>query len=82
MFHEMVRTYRLLRGLTQEELSAAAGLAVRTIRDVETARVSRPRPSTVRLLADAFGLRATERDRFHEAALLRGAGAAGVRAPV
>jgi hypothetical protein len=37
---------------------------VRGIRKIETGRTNTPRPATVRLLADAFGLAGTERDRF------------------
>ncbi|HEV7898291.1 MAG TPA: helix-turn-helix transcriptional regulator [Planosporangium sp.] len=69
MFGEIVRANRLRLGATQEELARTTGLGVRTIRDVETGRIGRPRPGTVRLLADAFTLRGADRDRFHECAL-------------
>ncbi len=42
--------------VTQEELAARTGLSVRSIRNVESARVVRPRPATVRLLREALGL--------------------------
>ncbi|MGC4888946.1 NB-ARC domain-containing protein [Micromonospora sp. DT227] len=42
--------------LTQEELAARTGLSVRSIRNLESARVLRPRPATVRLIRDALGL--------------------------
>jgi transcriptional regulator with XRE-family HTH domain len=58
--------------LTQEELADVSGLGLRTIRDIETNRITRPRPYTVRLLAVAFGLAGTERIGFHESALLAG----------
>ncbi|MFD6563204.1 helix-turn-helix domain-containing protein [Micromonospora profundi] len=42
--------------LTQEELAARTGLSVRSIRNLESARVTQPRPATVRLLRDALDL--------------------------
>lgn len=59
-----VLEHRRRLGLTQEELAERAGLAVRTIRDLESGRVSRPRPATLRLLARAFQLDGEEHDRF------------------
>jgi tetratricopeptide (TPR) repeat protein/transcriptional regulator with XRE-family HTH domain len=64
VFGEVVRANRRRLGLTQEELAARAGLAVRGIRKIETGRVGTPRTATVRLLADAFGLMGTDRERF------------------
>jgi hypothetical protein len=52
-------------GLTQEELSAKTGLSVRTIRNLETRPGCVPRQSTVRLLAEAFGLRGADREQFY-----------------
>jgi transcriptional regulator with XRE-family HTH domain len=70
VFGDVVKANRARLGMTQEELAGKAGLGVRSIRDIETGRVGRPRPGTVRLLADAFALRDTARDRFHESALV------------
>jgi transcriptional regulator with XRE-family HTH domain len=42
--------------LTQEELATRARISVRNLRDIETGRVLRPRPSTVRLLRAALDL--------------------------
>jgi transcriptional regulator with XRE-family HTH domain len=64
MFGRLLAGHRRQRGLTQEELAARTGLSVRAIRDVESGRVRRPRSSSVRLLADAFGLTDVERDQF------------------
>jgi transcriptional regulator with XRE-family HTH domain len=64
MFGQLVVDHRRRRGLTQEELAERSGLSVRAIRDVESGRVRRPRSSSVRLLADAFGLTDAERERF------------------
>jgi transcriptional regulator with XRE-family HTH domain len=61
---EQVRTHRRRLGLTQEELARVTGVGVRTIRNLEVGTNARPRPSTVRLLADAFGLVGAEREQF------------------
>jgi len=60
-----IRSHRLRRGLSQEDLAERTGLSVRTIRYLESGRAGRPRPETARLLADAFGLEGEERERFH-----------------
>ncbi|WP_433301021.1 tetratricopeptide repeat protein [Actinoplanes sp. CA-030573] len=60
-----IRSHRLRRGLSQEDLAERTGLSVRTIRNLESGRGGRPRPETARLLADAFGLEGDERERFH-----------------
>jgi tetratricopeptide (TPR) repeat protein/transcriptional regulator with XRE-family HTH domain len=67
MFGETVRAHRARLGITQEELASSTGLGVRTIRGIETGRIVNPRPGTVRLLADAFGLSGADRDGFHQA---------------
>lgn len=64
MFSQWVVACRQRRGMTQDELAERSGLSVRTIRDVESGRVHTPRASTVRLLADAFGLCGAEREQF------------------
>jgi tetratricopeptide (TPR) repeat protein/DNA-binding XRE family transcriptional regulator len=64
----MVRTHRRRLGLSQEELAERAGLGVRSIGKLEAGQIANPRPVTVRLLADAFGLAGADRDRFCEAA--------------
>jgi len=56
VFSEVVRTHRQRLGVTQEELASLAGVSVRSIREIEAGRISRPRPGTVRLLAEAFTL--------------------------
>ncbi|MEU7901704.1 tetratricopeptide repeat protein [Actinoplanes sp. NPDC049118] len=48
-------------GLTQEDLAAATGLSVRSIRELESGRVAQPRPSTIRLLTKALDLPAADR---------------------
>ena len=69
MFGEWVRADRRGRGWTQEELARTAGLSVRSIRKLEAGLIATPRPSTVRLLADAFGMEEEDRDRFRRAAV-------------
>ncbi|MEV6344287.1 tetratricopeptide repeat protein [Actinoplanes sp. NPDC051851] len=69
MFSAQVRAYRLRGGMSQEDLAASTGVSVRSIRNLESGRITNPRPGTVRLLADAFGLQETERDRFYQSAL-------------
>ncbi len=69
MLGELTRTYRRRLGITQEELAERTGLSARAIRAIETGRSRAPRPATVRLLADAFGLAGADRDHYHEVAL-------------
>jgi transcriptional regulator with XRE-family HTH domain len=47
--------------LTQEQLADRSGVSVRTIRQLETGRVRRPRSETLRRLADALELTGAER---------------------
>jgi tetratricopeptide (TPR) repeat protein/transcriptional regulator with XRE-family HTH domain len=69
VFGDTVRANRQRLGMTQEELADQTGVSVRGISDIEIGRTARPRQSTVRLLADAFGLTDTSRDRFVRSAL-------------
>jgi predicted ATPase/transcriptional regulator with XRE-family HTH domain len=59
---------RVQAGLSQEELAEAAGLSVRTIRELEAGRVARPRKDSVRLLADGLGLSDADTQLFLAAA--------------
>jgi transcriptional regulator with XRE-family HTH domain len=81
MFGAQVRTHRQRLGISQEELAARTGVSVRGIRNLEAGRTGRPRPGTVRLLADAFELSGTERDRFCRSALEDAAAAPGRPVP-
>src|SRR5687768_14693966 len=74
-FDAVLRRHRQKVGLTQEELAARAGVGVRTVRDLERGRASRPQRTTVDLLATALGLTGVDRDDFLSAA--RGQPAAG-----
>jgi DNA-binding XRE family transcriptional regulator len=70
-YGQLVHDYRIEAGLTQEELAALTGLDVRTIRDIERGRTTRPRRSSADLLARALN----RQDLSWEAvrAFLRGA---------
>ncbi len=68
MFSEVVRAHRHRLGLSQQDLADKCGLTVRGLRKIESGQIATPRPVTVRLLADAFGLAAADRDQFCAAA--------------
>ncbi|MGC1210175.1 MAG: helix-turn-helix domain-containing protein, partial [Micromonospora sp.] len=65
---ELLRGHRLAAGLTQAELASRAGVGVRTVRDLERSRSSRPQRTTIDLLADALGLTGPARTAFVAAA--------------
>lgn len=60
-FATLLRRHRLAAGLTQESLAERAGLSARGIQDLERGARTAPRAETIRMLADALGLEATER---------------------
>jgi len=72
-FGRLLRDHRRLSALTQVQLADLSTLSVRAIRDLERGRAHRPRPNTVRLLADGLELRGPRRAAF-EAAATVGAG--------
>jgi predicted ATPase/transcriptional regulator with XRE-family HTH domain len=63
-FAALLRQERRAAGLTQADLAALAGVAVRTVRDAEHGRTGRPQRNTAELLADALGLRDARRAQF------------------
>ncbi|MFC3503543.1 ATP-binding protein [Micromonospora krabiensis] len=65
---DLLRGHRLAAGLTQAELAARARVGVRTVRDLERGRSSRPQRTTVDLLADALDLDGATRAAFVTAA--------------
>jgi predicted ATPase/transcriptional regulator with XRE-family HTH domain len=67
-FDAVLRRLRQRAGLTQDELAARAAIGVRTVRDLERGRASRPQRTTVELLAAALGLAGPEREAFLAAA--------------
>ncbi|GGU90163.1 hypothetical protein GCM10010211_65940 [Streptomyces albospinus] len=67
----LLRQLRRKAGMTQETLAERAGVGVRTVRGLETGERADPRVTTVRLLADALGLTAEEREELLAAAIPR-----------
>jgi DNA-binding XRE family transcriptional regulator len=52
----IIRSSRTRRGWTQSQLAEASNVSVRTIREMEAGRTSRPHPHTLRLLRRALDL--------------------------
>ncbi|MBB4738159.1 putative ATPase/DNA-binding XRE family transcriptional regulator [Actinoplanes octamycinicus] len=67
-FGAVLRAHRRRAGLTQEELAGRAAIGVRTVRDLERGRSSRPQRTTVELLAGALRLTGSDREEFLAAA--------------
>ncbi|HYS35659.1 MAG TPA: helix-turn-helix transcriptional regulator, partial [Pseudonocardiaceae bacterium] len=67
-FSVLLRQLRQQTALTQEDLAARSGLAVRTIRRLETGENINPQLGTVRLLANALGVKPDELARMLAAA--------------
>ena len=76
-FGEMLQRFRLLAGLTQEELAERAQLSARAISDLERGVKTRPHLATVRQLAEGLQLSTEERSRLQLAARGRPSTAAG-----
>ena len=66
-FGELLRYYRLMSGLTQEELADRSGLSVRTIANMECGRTTRPYRRSVKSLADALALAGPQREQLDRA---------------
>lgn len=62
LFGETLKRLRLAAELSQSELAAMAGLSLRGISDLERGAHPNPRPVTVRMLADALSLSASDRE--------------------
>jgi transcriptional regulator with XRE-family HTH domain len=69
-FANMLQHWRHTANLTQEGLAARSGLSTRSIQNLESGRVSRPRRESVRLLADALRLAGPARAAFEHASRL------------
>lgn len=69
-FAALVQRWRHAAHLTQEGLAERSGLSPRSIQNLESGRVSRPRRDSVRLLADALELTGRARAEFEYAARL------------
>src|SRR5215217_1375766 len=72
-FAALLRRHRIAAELSQEALAERAGLSVRAISDLERGARRAPYRETVRLLVDALGLAAGDREAL-EAAVDRGRG--------
>jgi eukaryotic-like serine/threonine-protein kinase len=81
-YAELLRQLRAERGLTQEELAAAAGISPRTVSDLERGINLTPRRATAELLADALDLAGSEREQFMAAARRRPATPTGADGPL
>ncbi|GGZ45645.1 helix-turn-helix domain-containing protein [Streptomyces subrutilus] len=77
----LIRTHRLRIGLTQRELADLSTISVRAIRDLEQGKARRPRPDTVRLMADALRLGPRARAALEAAAQQGRATGAGWEQP-
>jgi transcriptional regulator with XRE-family HTH domain len=75
-FGTLLRQHRRAARLSQEELAEQAGVAVRTISDLERGVAGRPQRHTMLLLVEALGLDEGER-RVLEVAGRRPSAAAG-----
>ncbi|MEU2831272.1 helix-turn-helix domain-containing protein [Streptomyces lavendulae] len=73
----LIRAHRLRIGLTQRELADLSTISVRAIRDLEQGKARRPRPDTVRLMADALRLGPRARAALEAAAQQGRAGGQG-----
>jgi predicted ATPase/DNA-binding XRE family transcriptional regulator len=69
---ELVRQYRTEAHLSQEELAERAGVAARTIGDLETGVSLSPHAITISLLSEALGLDAQSREALRSASSRRG----------
>ena len=70
-FGELLRQHRLVSGLSQEELAERAGLAVRTIANMERGRTARPHRRSVRSLAGALALSELQREQLDRASRIQ-----------
>jgi YVTN family beta-propeller protein len=68
-FGSLLKRYRGVAGLTQEELAERAALSARAVSDLERGVNTRPRPYTVHQLAEALRLSPDDRVAFESAAI-------------
>jgi predicted ATPase/DNA-binding XRE family transcriptional regulator len=80
-FGELLRRFRVAASLTQEALAERCRISPATIAAIEQGRRNAPRLSTVRLLAEALGLSAADREMLARAATDRGTAAPASPAP-
>lgn len=68
-FGVLLSRYRVVAGLTQEELAERTGLSVRGISDLERGARTQPRLSTIHQLAEALQLSRDDRATFEQVGL-------------
>jgi transcriptional regulator with XRE-family HTH domain len=78
---ELLRRLRLSARMTQEQLANLSGVHVRTVRGLETGRISAPRRATVNFLIRALGLDASAQMRVLESWGLGADGPVGAEVP-
>ncbi|MFC4587063.1 helix-turn-helix domain-containing protein [Sphaerisporangium corydalis] len=76
-FGTLLRKYRNIAGLTQQELADLSAVSIRAVRDLESGRVRRPRKETVQLLARALRIEEPHREALRIAAAPPVAGMGG-----
>jgi predicted ATPase/transcriptional regulator with XRE-family HTH domain len=67
-FGDLLRRYRTVAELTQEDLAERAAISARTVSDIERGLRSSVYRDTARRLADAFNLEGPDREAFEQAA--------------
>jgi transcriptional regulator with XRE-family HTH domain len=67
-FGTLLKSHRIRRGTTQQQLADLSTVSIRAIRDLELGRSRHPRRDTVRLIADGLRLGSRERARLEAAA--------------
>ena len=56
MYGETVKRLRLLSGLTQKQLASEAGVALNTVKNLESGKLKNPTLNTLIKIADALGV--------------------------
>ena len=56
MYGETVKRLRLLSGLTQKQLASEAGVALNTVKNLESGKLKNPTLNTLIKIADALGI--------------------------
>ena len=54
MYGEVIRNIRIRSGMTQKQLSTAAGVALNTVKNLESGKLKNPRLSTIIKITDAL----------------------------
>jgi predicted ATPase/transcriptional regulator with XRE-family HTH domain len=64
----LIRRFRLLAGLSQEQLAERSGVSARAISDLERGLRKTPHPDTLRMLAEGLALGSVDRETLLQAA--------------